>query len=216
VSSPDPWADPDASAPPYAGPPPTAPVQPPPYGWPTPYAGYPPYGSYGGPAPWGPYPRPGPRRPGQVITSAVVAFVQGALVGLAALYVWFFASMAGIALREAGSAVPTAVRGLAAEGTVLAIVQLVSAVLLVGAGIVALNRRSRAGWWLLVVAHGVQVVLALYWAVRLTVFFDDLPGPDPTGAFVGFTLLFAAGPLVGLGMVLVGPGRRWFDRSPRA
>jgi hypothetical protein len=57
----------------------------------------------------------------------------------------------------------------------------------------------------------VQVVLAGYWFVRLSSLADDIPGPDPTSAFLAFTLLFAAGPLVGLGMLLIGPARRWFD-----
>jgi hypothetical protein len=219
VTGPDPWADPDAPVQHYAGPPATVPANRPPYGWPPPSAGQPSfagqlpyaaYGAYGGPAPWGLSPARGPRRPGQVVTSAVLAFVQAALVGLAALYLWMIASIAGIAARQAGSSEPAAIRALAAEGTVLAVVELVSAALLVAAGVVALNRRSRAGWWLLVVAHAVQVLLAGYWAVRLTVFLDDLPGPDPSGAPTGFTLLFAAAPLVGLGMVLFGPGRRWF------
>jgi hypothetical protein len=209
----DPWAGPDAPEQPYAGPPVTAPVHAQPYGWPAPYGGHP---AYGYPPQWAPYPARGQRRPGQLITSAVLAFVQAALVGLASLYVWFFASIASIAASESGNSEPAVVRALAAEGTVLAIVQLVSAVLLVAAGILALNRRSRAAWWLLVAAHVVQVVLAVYWAVRLTVVLGDIPGPDPAGAFAGFAMFFAAAPLVGLGMVLFGPGRRWFDGTARA
>jgi hypothetical protein len=142
--------------------------------------------------------------------------VQAALVGLASLYVWFFASVARLAASESGNSEPAVVRALAAEGTVLAIVQLASTALLVAAGIVALNRRSRAAWWLVLAAHGVQVALAVYWAIRLSVLLHDIPGPDPGGAFVAFTLFFAAAPLVGLGMVLFGPGRQWFDGTARA
>ena len=99
-----PWADPTTETQPgapYQGPPPTAPQ----YGYPAPYGyGYPgpaPYPGYGYPGPWAPR---RPQRPGQVITSAVLAFVQTALVLVASLYLWFFTSMIGfaIALRSAG------------------------------------------------------------------------------------------------------------------
>ncbi len=105
-----PWADPDTPTEPgepYAGPPPTSPYPPagysgvpygypdrPPYGYPAPYghpgpSGHPaPYGfpPYGYPAPYGypgPWPAPAsraPRRPGQVVTAAVLAFVQALAV----------------------------------------------------------------------------------------------------------------------------------------
>ena len=65
---------------------------------------------------------------------------------------------------------------LATEGTTLAIVQLVSFVLLVVGGVRALNARTRAAWRLLVVAHAVQVVLSVYWAVRLVMLLDEAPG----------------------------------------
>jgi hypothetical protein len=99
---------------------------------------------------------------------------------------------------------------------VLAIVQLVAAVLLVVAGIRVLGRRTRAAWLLLVVAHVVQVVLAGYWAVRMVALMNEAPGPDPEGAFAAVTLFFAACPLVGLGLVLIGAGRRWFEGAARA
>jgi hypothetical protein len=44
--------------------------------------------------------------------------------------------------------------------------------------------------------------------------FDAIPGPDSGGTFAVFTLLFAAMPLVGIGLV-GGPGRRWFDGAAR-
>ncbi|HLM06414.1 MAG TPA: hypothetical protein VK402_14645 [Blastococcus sp.] len=224
----NPWADPATPTepgPPYAGPPATAPVpgpygypspygQPPGYGWPPQYG--PPYGwppQYGYPMPWVPQP---PRRPGQVITSAVLAFVQAGLVLFATLYVWMIASLADFAANDPD--VPAAFRGLATEATVLAVVQVFSVVLLVVAGIRALTRRTRAAWILLLVAHGAQVALALYWAVRVMSLFGDLPdpGPDPGGIFAAYSLFFAAAPLVGLGLVLVGAGRRWFDGTAPA
>jgi len=173
------------------------------YGMP-PYAGYPP--AYGYPSPWAP-----PRRPGQLITAAVLAFVQGGLVLIASLYVWFFASVADLALQDtSGAFAPGPVDALATEGTTLAIVQLVSSVLLVVAGIRALNARTRGAWRLLLVAHVVQVALSIYWAVRLSMIFGDVPGPDGSGPLVAFTVFFAAGPLVAVGLLLTRVVRAWF------
>jgi hypothetical protein len=141
-----------------------------------------------------------------VVTAAVLAFAQAVVVGIASLYLWFFASIAGVAASEAGGVWPPgAVDALATEGAVLATVQLLSAVVLVAAGVWALNRRTRGPWLLLSGALAVQVVLSAYWAVRL------VGGFGADGTFAAFAVFFAAGPLVGLGMLLVGPGRRWFD-----
>jgi hypothetical protein len=105
------------------------------------------------------------------------------------------------------------VRALAAEGTVLAVVQVVSAVVLAGAGVWALNTRRQGAWRLLTAALAVQVLLAGYWAVRLM---SEIGAFDSAGAILTLSLFFAAGPLVGLGMLLVGPGRRWFGGTPPA
>ncbi|TFV64268.1 hypothetical protein E4P40_27095, partial [Blastococcus sp. CT_GayMR20] len=143
----NPWADPSTPTepgPPYSGPPGTtpppsygSPYGPPVYGPPAYGAG--PYGSpyppqpYGYPAQW--YAPPPPRRPGQLITAAVLAFVQSAMVLIASLYVWFFASLADFVVQESqGGFSPATADALATEGTVVAIVQLVSCALLVGAG----------------------------------------------------------------------------------
>lgn len=219
MSGREPWADPSTPTEPgapYAGPPATAPPgaawAPPGYGQPGygppayPSYGYPPPG-YGYPAPWPVAPR-GPRRPGQVIASAVLAFVQAAMVLIASLYVWFFASLATVATAGAPGSLDA--EGLATEGTVLAAVQVVSVVLLVTAGVLALNRRSHTTWLLLVAAHAVQIVLSIYWLVRLLALADDVPGPDTDTVFAAFTLFFAAGPVVGLALVVLGAGRRWF------
>lgn len=218
----DPWADPSTPTEPgqpYAGPPTTQPYAPPPsYGpaWP-PY-GAAPYGAapYGYPAPYGapygwPVPPPRPRRPGQVVTAAVLAFVQGGVVVLASLYLWFFASLADIALDGLPGASTPTTDALATEGRVLATVGLVSAVLLVIAGVAALNGRSRRVWLLVMVAHAVQVVLSGYWLVRLLSVFDSVGGSSPEASVAAFTFFFAAGPLVALGLVVVGGGRRWFE-----
>jgi hypothetical protein len=210
----DPWADPSAQA--YSGPPATDPPpapQPPPYGYPQyGYPGYPPY-AYPAPypAPWPPVPA-GPRRPGQVIAAAVLAFVQAAFVMVASIYVVLFSSLIDIAANaDPTSPPPDEVAQLAGEGTVVGIVQIASAVLLIVAGVLALNSRRSRSLVVLVVAFAVQVLLCIYWAVRLSVIASDLPGSGSTGAFLAFALVFFAGPAVGLGLVLLGSVRRWFD-----
>jgi hypothetical protein len=152
-----------------------------------------------------------PQRPGQVITSAVLAFVQSGVVLFASLYLWFIASFVGLAAQGDPTISSSQVDSLTTEGTVLAIVQLLSVVLLVTAGIRALSARTRAAWLLTVAAHAVQIVLAGYWAIRLVTLLNDIPGAGPQGALAAFTILFAAPAVVGLGMVVAGPGRRWFD-----
>jgi hypothetical protein len=217
TSNGNPWADPSTptqAGTPYQGPPPTAPQ---PYGQPS-YGGYPGYGQpgygqpgYGYPGAWGAFPPRPPQRPGQVITTAVLAFVQAGVVLFSSLYLWFIASFVDLAAAGDPSISSARVDSLTREGTVLAIVQLLSVVLLVTAGIRALGARTRVSWLLVLAAHGIQVLLAVYWAVRLVSLMNDFPGGGPGGGFAVFTLVFAASPLVGLGMVVVGPGRRWFD-----
>ena len=209
----NPWADPTTPTQPgspYQGPPPTTPQ---PYGYAPPYGypGYPTVPGYGYPGPWGPVPPRGPQRPGQVITSAVLAFVQAGVVLFASIYLWFIASFVDLAAQSDPSVSSSRVDSLTTEATVLAVVQLVSVVLLVVAGIRALTARTRTAWLLIVTAHAVQIMLAGYWAIRLTTLLDELPGAGPQGAMAAFTIVFAASPLVGAGMVLVGAGRRWFD-----
>lgn len=213
----DPWADPSSSAPPYAGPPPTTP---PAWGQPgyAPGWGYGPtaYGpafgqgyGYGYPGPWGQPAPPGPRRPGQVVAACVLAFVQAAMVLLGSLYVFFFASIARAV--ETGDNGSPAIQGLATEGSVVALLQVLSVVALVVGGVLALAARPRpAAFPVLLGALAVQVVLAVYWAVRLSVLADHLYGSGSSGGLAWFALLFAVMPIVGLGLVLVGAGRRWF------
>ena len=207
----NPWADPTTQTQPgspYLGPPPTAPAPYQPYGYPAQPYGYP---GYGYPGPWGPVPPRRPQKPGTVITSAVLAFVQAGVVLIASLYVWFFASVIDV-LAEDNPAVFASSRmeSLATEVTVLAIIQLVSVVLLIVAGIRILTARTGTAWLLAVAAHAVQIVLAVYWAVRLVTLMNEAPGADSTGALAAVTIVFAAAPIVGLGIVVAGSGRRWF------
>jgi hypothetical protein len=122
-----------------------------------------------------------------------------------------FVAIADFAAGQPGT--PAELGALTTEGTVLAIVQLVSAALLIVAGIRALTRRTRTAWVLLLAGHGLQVILTGYWFIRLQGLASDVPGPDPGQVFSTFALLFAAAPLVGLGLVLAGPGRRWFETA---
>ena len=103
---------------------------------------------------------------------------------------------------------------LTSEATVLALLQVLSVVLLIVGGVRALASRSRTAWVLAVGAHAVQVVLALYWAVRLVTIVADFPGGGAQGTPAVFTIFFAAAPVVGLGLLLFGGGRHWFG-SPQ-
>ena len=213
-----PWADPATPTqpgPPYQGPPPTAPAYgyPAQYGQPAPYGyGYP---AYGYAVPWGPVPLQRPQRPGQVVTSAVLAFVQAGVVLIASLYLWFFTSMIGLAAQDNPAIFASSrMESLTTEATVLALLQVLSVVLLIVAGVRALASRSRTAWVLAVGAHAVQVVLALYWAVRLVTIVADFPGGGGEGTPAAFTIFFAAAPAVGLGLLLFGGGRAWFG-SPQ-
>jgi hypothetical protein len=206
----DPWADPTTPTQPgqpYAGPPPTAPQ---------PWAAPPQYG-YGWPSvppAWG-WPPPRPRKPGQVIAAAVLAFVQTAIALVGTLYTYMLSALVGLTADQGVAVGDPTVRTLASEGTVLAVVQLVSVVPLVVGGIMALNRRSHTAWLVLVLALAGQVLIALYWAVRLS----GLIGEefDAEGApLVAFTLFFAVAPVVALGLLAVGAGRRWFAEQPTA
>ena len=203
----DPWRDPETrteQGAPYAGPPPTGPAAPWGYGapWPAPGYAYPPV--------WAPPPLREPAKPGQVVTAAVLAFVQSAFVLIGTLYTFFLASIAGW-VADQGTAPSPVDAAVASEGRILALVQLLSVVPLVVGGIAVLSRRSRGAWWLLVAALAVQVLLALYWLLRLTGALGDGLGAPEAGPLVPIVLVFAVAPVVGLGLLLAGPGRRWFE-----
>ena len=46
---------------------------------------------------------------------------------------------------------------------------------------------------------------------RLVTLMNEAPGADATGTLAAVTIVFAAAPVVGLGMVVAGSGRRWFE-----
>ncbi len=145
----------------------------------------------------------------------MLAFVQAVVVLVASFYVWFFASVADLASSgRSGVYSSESARQLATEGTVLAVVQLLSVVLLVVGGILALTRRTPTAQRLLAGALVVQVVIALYWAGRLLDLVGDIPGAEREGSLATFALIFAIGPVVGLGLLLSGAARRWFTAPP--
>jgi hypothetical protein len=145
----------------------------------------------------------------------VLAFVQGGVVLLASLYVWFFASVLGVVSQETPGVYADRMDSVSTEVTVLAILGIASVVLLVVAGIRALSARTRAAWLLTIAAHAVQIVLAVYWAVRLVTFMNDIPGPDSSAALAAVSIVFAAAPVVGLGLLLSTSSRRWFESPHR-
>ncbi|SHH30813.1 hypothetical protein [Geodermatophilus nigrescens] len=202
-----PWSDPATETEPvaYAGPPVSAPPpQPYPGGWAPPGYGWPPqqWPAYGPPAP------ARPRRPGQVVAAAVLSFVQAAAVALSSAYLLLLASTFGFLATEFGG--DAQADALVTEATVVTVVQLLSAVALVVGGVLVLNRRGRGTWATLVAALGVQLALSLYWVVRLSTldgFSDDVVGP--AAVLVVGVLFFTAAPAVALGLLLVGPVRRW-------
>jgi hypothetical protein len=211
----NPWADPATTteAVAYGGPPPTTPYAAPPAfhpgthpgaaypGWPVPAQYWP---AYGPPVP------ARPRRPGQVVASAVLAFVQAGLVALTSAYVLLLASTLGVVSTGFGG--DAEADALVTEGVVVTVVQVLSVVALVVGGILVLNRRSRSSWLTLVVALAVQLVIALYWLVRLSTLgtlTEDVVGS--TGLLVAAVLFYVAAPAVALGLLLVGSVRRWAD-----
>jgi hypothetical protein len=211
VSAPgSPWSDPatETEQVAYAGPPTYAA---PGYGWAPPAPPAPYWPAYGPPVPVR------PRRPGQVVASAVLAFVQAAVVALSSAYLLVLASTFGLLASEIGG--DGEADALVTEAVVLTVVQLLSAVALVVGGIMVLNRRSRASWLTLLVAFAAQLALSLYWVVRLSTIDgftdDDVLGRAPV-LLVG-VLFFAAVPAVGLGLLLTGTVRRWAaDAGPDA
>lgn len=96
----------------------------------------------------------GPVRPRGAIASAVLLFVQVAVVLGSTLYVLLFESLGGGANAS-----------LQTEWTVIGILQLVSVVLLIFAGVQLLDGsgRTRA-----IVACGVQLAFVIYWMIRIS------------------------------------------------
>ncbi|SNS47985.1 hypothetical protein SAMN06893096_104297 [Geodermatophilus pulveris] len=137
----------------------------------------------------------------------MLVLVQAAGVALVTAYLQLLASVLSAAVGRPGFPAGAAV--LVAEAGTLAVVQLVSVVLLVTAGALALATRRPVARWSLVAASGLQLALAAYWAVRLVALLDG-------GAAVLALLVVvaAAAPAAALGLSVGAPARAWFAGSP--
>ncbi|WP_448608010.1 hypothetical protein [Geodermatophilus sp. URMC 60] len=142
-----------------------------------------------------------------MIAAAVLAFVQAAGVALASAYVQLLGTVFTMASGEPGF--PGDAAALAAEAGVLAVVQLVSVVVLVAAGVLALTSRRPLARWTLGVASALQLALAAYWAARLLGAFDST-----SGLLLFLVLCFAAAPAAALGLSSGRPARAWFGGDP--
>ncbi|WP_375478088.1 hypothetical protein [uncultured Jatrophihabitans sp.] len=206
---------------PYAGPPPTAPYVGDPYAQnpyvgphaqnpyaQNPYAGPYPGGAYPGypPPPGNPYAypsanpygyaNPGPGRPGTLTAAAVLGYVTGGLLILAAIFVFAGASVVNDAELSTGTT------SLGGEFVVAGIANLLAAGLFIG-GSVAMSNRSLTGRALYAVAAGITVVASLYWGFRFAGRYDGL------AALMFYALLFAALAVVGASLAFTPTGGRW-------
>ncbi|MBA3524330.1 MAG: hypothetical protein H0T85_07230 [Geodermatophilaceae bacterium] len=179
------------TAPPaYGGYPPQAPA----YGGyptgaypPTPYpgTGYP--GGYG--APFG---APGPLRPGAALAAAVVSYIQAAFVLMGS----FFVLAAGVELTEA---------------LVVGVLQLVTVGLLIFGGVQVTGGSGRA---VMLVASGSQLVLVVYYLIRITTISEfDINNGD--GPWFVFPLFYAVLPAVALGLTLTRAVTDWIALKHR-
>jgi hypothetical protein len=142
-----------------------------------------------------------------VIAAAVLAFVQAAGVALATAYLQLLGTVFSMAAGEPGF--PADGAALAAEASVLSLVQLASVVLLLTAGVLGLVSRRPVARWTMVAAFALQLSLAAYWAARLLSVLDQ-----GAGVLAALVLGFAAAPAVALGLAVGRPARAWFVGSP--
>ncbi len=166
-----------------------------------PQPGYPGPGGHGAPygyqSPYGYAPPRGPERPGGATASAVLMFIQAAVVLISTLYVLIFASVAGTVsdVGRSGS------NSLETEWTIIGILQLVSVGLLIFAGVQLLsgNRNARLLSMLGCIA---QLVFVVYWMVRIS----SLPDFDADGSVLFVVpLMYAVLPVVALALAMGKP-----------
>jgi len=140
----------------------------------------------------------GPVRPGGATASAVLMFIQAAVVLISTFYVLFFASLAG----GASAAGVSEADSYETEFTIIGILQLVSVGLLIFGGVQLLSG-SGNGRVLTIVACGVQLAFVVYWMIRI----GSLPEFDIDGSTFFFVvpLMYAVLPLVALPLALGRP-----------
>jgi hypothetical protein len=190
-----PGQPPDRGAPPgYSGPPPTGMYQYPPWPYPPYPPAYPPYAPYPAPAA-----RAGDGRPGAVTAAAVVGWVLAGLLLLAAGLLFFGAAF----LRDFDAVNGTSTGSYVAEFTIDALVDVVTAGLLIAGGI-GLTNRSAPGRVLLTVGASVVVAVAVYWLAR----WGDRSG----GTIVGYAVIFGSAAAVAGGLTWTGAAGEWLSR----
>lgn len=190
-----------------------------PYPGGSPYPGSPPYpagppfpGGYPHPAPYPyPYPPPGsygwppaaPRRPGTLTAAAVLGYVDGGLIILAAVLLFAAAASGG----DLDYSITNG-HSLTAELTVDGLLNLIAGGLLIG-GAVAMTAGRPLGRLLYSTGAGVVLAESVYWMTRWSSQFAHIAG------LLVYALLFAAVAIVGLSLAWVREGSEWLRVSRR-
>lgn len=209
--NPSSWARDDQG---YHGPPPSAPLQ----GWPNssasphprqpplthPYpasgSAIPPLPGAGYPLPYGPpvpmysiYPDPGAvgrDRPGQVVATAVLGYVEAGLLILT-----------GLILFSGSSASSSGDYGWGAQFAFAGVGDMVAAGLLIAGGVAFVGGR-RLGRTLVAAGLGLCVLEALFWVIRLS---------DSSGAIFAGAAFYLTMPIIGTSLSFAGRVSRWLD-----
>lgn len=177
---------------PYGGQPYNGPPQP---AYPNYQAGYPPYQPYAAPPP-----PPGsagyrPRRPGTAIASAVLAFVAGGLLVLAALVLFSSARF----VSDLGDVWSTDRHSITNELSVDGIVNLCAAALLIPGGVLLLGGKA-FGQGLVAIGSVVVVAATVYWVIRAQADY---------GGTIVFATLFGALAVVSVSLAYAPTCRSW-------
>jgi U5 snRNP spliceosome subunit len=196
-----------AGAPQYGGYP--APLG---YGYPPPGYGYPPPPGYGYPPPPGyGYPPPGfgdtvvppdERRPGTLLASAVLGYVNAGLLILAGILLFDGASLVHDIDQQSGLSHDSVTTELVLDG----FANLIAAGLLI-AGSVLMTGGRPPGRAVYSVGGGIVIVESIYWMARWA---DELP------YLIVYALLFAALAVVGLALAWTAGGTAWLRRTQPA
>lgn len=149
----------------------------------------------------GPYGYPfGPRRPGTVTASAVLAFVTAGLLIVAGLLLLAGASL----VHDLGNDLNSNPNPATAELSIDGLLDLVAAGLLIAGGVMV-NGRKPHGRTLLCVGGAIVIAGSVYWLARLG---------GASGSVVFYALLFAALVVIAIPMLFTGSARAWLDGPP--
>jgi membrane protein YqaA with SNARE-associated domain len=166
------------------------------YGYPTPGYGYPAPPGYG----YG-YGQQGPRRPGTVIASSVLAYVLAGLLIVAGIFLLSLASTTDQLFDTFNGYGNNLTAELSFDG----FLDLVTAGLLIG-GAVGFTTGRRAGRTLLIVGNTITVGDAIYWLVRTST----------AGSAAVWIVLFSALAIVGTVLALSAPINVWLAQRSAA